>query len=413
MKQIIGILAITVLMSVNAAQANLFARQGGLAWSLPSSKSESWNEANSYCNATTIDGLTGWRLPTKDELSSLYKENHQNPKVLNEKKWMLGGIWTSTLSNSRFYRNSHFAVNLELGSIYEYYDSGSLFISCVHSLDTSSNEYGLNMPNVKAKQGEAVVPSSSQYNQANNVMAGHESYEERSKRIIEESNQYQESSRNQQINASEQSSEFQHELRIVDFDGITSTLPDCPKFGEKNDCYGRDGEPGDGYLGEFKNNSYNGFGTMASKEKNIFLVGYFKDGDLQGRVRYSPLSNLEDVHEGIFNAGEFQEKITPSASPRRTPINAIGQNCELAKAQAYLTPVPNGSFAESQQYADRAYASCMANQPVPTPPVASPSVNTGISHFLKGLWIEKGNTMCRYDDGTVLNMGSNICPLSR
>ncbi len=34
-------------------------------------------------------------------------------------------------------------------------------------------------------------------------------------------------------------------------------------------------------------------------------------------------------------------------------------------------------------------------------------------HYLSSQWYDGGNTMCRYDDGTVLNMGSNICPLSR
>ncbi len=34
-------------------------------------------------------------------------------------------------------------------------------------------------------------------------------------------------------------------------------------------------------------------------------------------------------------------------------------------------------------------------------------------HYLSSQWYDSGNTMCRYDDGTVLNMRSNICPLSR
>lgn len=33
-------------------------------------------------------------------------------------------------------------------------------------------------------------------------------------------------------------------------------------------------------------------------------------------------------------------------------------------------------------------------------------------HYLSSQWYDSGNTMCRYNDGTVLNMRSNICPLS-
>lgn len=32
--------------------------------------------------------------------------------------------------------------------------------------------------------------------------------------------------------------------------------------------------------------------------------------------------------------------------------------------------------------------------------------------FLVAQWHEGGNQMCRYDNGTVLNVGARICPLS-
>ena len=110
-------------------------------------------------------------------------------------------------------------------------------------------------------------------------------------------------------------SELQHEQRLVDFDGLTSALPDCPVYGIKDNCFGRDGEPGDGYLGEFKNNLRDGFGAFASKDKNLMVVGYFKDGALQGRVRYSPINNLSDVHQGVFINGQFIEQQSPQAGP--------------------------------------------------------------------------------------------------
>jgi hypothetical protein len=32
--------------------------------------------------------------------------------------------------------------------------------------------------------------------------------------------------------------------------------------------------------------------------------------------------------------------------------------------------------------------------------------------YLIGQWYENGSQMCRYDNGTVLNVGYRICPLS-
>ena len=38
--------------------------------------------------------------------------------------------------------------------------------------------------------------------------------------------------------------------------------------------------------------------------------------------------------------------------------------------------------------------------------------NTGLQRFLKGQWLQNGNRMCRYSDGTVMNIGVGICPIS-
>jgi hypothetical protein len=35
-----------------------------------------------------------------------------------------------------------------------------------------------------------------------------------------------------------------------------------------------------------------------------------------------------------------------------------------------------------------------------------------MTHYLVAQWFENGNQMCRYDNGTVLNMGHRLCPLS-
>lgn len=43
--------------------------------------------------------------------------------------------------------------------------------------------------------------------------------------------------------------------------------------------------------------------------------------------------------------------------------------------------------------------------------VAAPFAHAQLRPFLKGQWLDGPNRMCRYNDGTVLNMGWHICPL--
>lgn len=41
---------------------------------------------------------------------------------------------------------------------------------------------------------------------------------------------------------------------------------------------------------------------------------------------------------------------------------------------------------------------------------ASPAY--AMTYYLEAQWYENGNHMCRYGNGTVLNVGYRICPLS-
>jgi hypothetical protein len=57
-----------------------------------------WNSANEMCRLLNINGITGWRLPDRDELSFMY---------LNLKQKGLGGFgndtyWSSTEGNNLF-----------------------------------------------------------------------------------------------------------------------------------------------------------------------------------------------------------------------------------------------------------------------------------------------------------------------
>ena len=42
--------------------------------------------------------------------------------------------------------------------------------------------------------------------------------------------------------------------------------------------------------------------------------------------------------------------------------------------------------------------------------IATPAL--AMKHFLTRSWFANGAQMCQYSDGTVLNMGARVCPLS-
>jgi hypothetical protein len=52
-----------------------------------------WYEANIYCSELKIDGKTGWRLPTKEELNQIYK---------SENDFVGNYYWTSTEFNGNY-----------------------------------------------------------------------------------------------------------------------------------------------------------------------------------------------------------------------------------------------------------------------------------------------------------------------
>lgn len=379
---------------------------GGMEWTQSNSKLY-WREGDRFCSQKSMTSNTGWRLPTFSELQDLYKS-----KFAEKNNWVLDWGWTTEQEgNSRAYYSDsyvgHKIMNLQNGggSVSKGEDA---FAICVRSSQNYEN----------VADGGGYVPENTTHRPKTINSQRKESFEERSKRVLQESEDYQRSQQQvQDDNYSEEHIELQHEFRILDFDGLESSLPDCPKYGSKMDCYGREGETGEGYLGEFKNNTYDGFGTLSSKEKNVFIVGHFKNGELHGRVRYYPLNNIGDVHEGIFNAGVFKENITrslpPTSSYQRKSTNSVGQNCDLAKAQAYLTPVPSGSFADSQRYADSAYASCMASLPMPAPPVAprvitSPQVNVAPAPKNLNIYDNDGNFAGRIDNGGGFNSQGSV-----
>ncbi len=70
-----------------------------------------WNTANTICENSTLAGYTDWRLPTKDELMTLYFN-----------KTLIGGFsntdyWSSSKASSTYYGEFYFYINFANGHV--------------------------------------------------------------------------------------------------------------------------------------------------------------------------------------------------------------------------------------------------------------------------------------------------------
>ena len=81
-----------------------------------------WAEANAYCNNTAINGQTGWRLPTKDELKALYDSG-----AMKGQGWML----TFTRSSTPIDARRHYVVYLDRGNVSVNDDILYGYVTCV------------------------------------------------------------------------------------------------------------------------------------------------------------------------------------------------------------------------------------------------------------------------------------------
>lgn len=95
--------------------------QGGLTW-MRTTYGYTWAKADSYCTNTTINGQTGWRLPTKNELIALYHSD-----AARSKKWTLSLTWSSTPGGS----GEHYRVDLDSGEVSALKDTPELYMTCV------------------------------------------------------------------------------------------------------------------------------------------------------------------------------------------------------------------------------------------------------------------------------------------
>ena len=81
-----------------------------------------WDDARLYCFSLTIDGKTGWRLPTKDELNQIYESNNDYEPI-----W----YWSSTEGNG----NGAWGQNFGNGYQYNFYGKnyGFYYVRAIRS----------------------------------------------------------------------------------------------------------------------------------------------------------------------------------------------------------------------------------------------------------------------------------------
>jgi hypothetical protein len=102
-----------------------YAVQGGLTW-MPITFQDTWTSANAYCANTVINGLIGWRLPTKDELAALDASGTMVGKGSSLPTYL--PTWSSTLY---LFPGFHYQIILGLGSPLIDLDAGSAYVTCV------------------------------------------------------------------------------------------------------------------------------------------------------------------------------------------------------------------------------------------------------------------------------------------
>lgn len=106
-------------LSYTGSITNGYLSQGGLVWS-PANVALPWNEAKSYCDGT-INGSTGWRLPTQGELHELVSSGQQYTGG-----WTIRFTWTADPDAP-----GHWGVKTDGSGEYPFDDTYDGSVTCV------------------------------------------------------------------------------------------------------------------------------------------------------------------------------------------------------------------------------------------------------------------------------------------
>jgi multisubunit Na+/H+ antiporter MnhC subunit len=99
-----------------------YVNDGARSW-MPTWFGKTWAQAEAYCKGETINGVTGWRLPTQFELTTLALS--AEPK---EKGWIMLDTWASDAGSAA---KQHFTVNLSTRATMSFADESKAYVTCV------------------------------------------------------------------------------------------------------------------------------------------------------------------------------------------------------------------------------------------------------------------------------------------
>jgi hypothetical protein len=105
--------------------------QGGLNW-MPVTFNLNWPNANAFCTNTTINGQTGWRLPTKAEANAFAESFYPIGGFRKPPEWTSDSypyIWTSTPSSVGYH---WFEDITQEGIGFEILDANQVGVTCIH-----------------------------------------------------------------------------------------------------------------------------------------------------------------------------------------------------------------------------------------------------------------------------------------
>jgi hypothetical protein len=109
---------------VAPASAGSYVVKGAQTW-MPVTFTAAWDPANSFCNNTKINGLSGWRLPTEFELTQMFASGS-----MNGQGWTLDNTWSSTVPASGT-ASTRLAVNLASGVSAADSTANTGYVTCV------------------------------------------------------------------------------------------------------------------------------------------------------------------------------------------------------------------------------------------------------------------------------------------
>lgn len=88
---------------------------------------KNWSAANSYCNGLTEEEKSDWRLPSKDELVTMYNNKSSLQNTAGFTAFVTIWYWSSTVTDS----GNHWIVTFSNGGTLDGYDLYSNYVRCV------------------------------------------------------------------------------------------------------------------------------------------------------------------------------------------------------------------------------------------------------------------------------------------